>query len=265
MEIRKLFSKISSTAGTAEKSALMNDNINDTIKQIYEDTYNKDRNYGVKKFEMPTKGGWDTIDKNYKKFHNMLEKLNSREVTGNDAIALVEKTIGSFCIGDQEILKAILQRKLTIGLSKASFDKLIGEEATKEFTVTLAYLLDKVKGVNPIDGTFFASRKCDGCVDGDTLVEFENGEKYPIKDIVDHKIQGKVKSFDEFTGKIVYRDIIDWMHNIKDIDNTQKDWFEIQLENGKVLKITANDKVYVKNKGWTRVDQLTENDEILTE
>ena len=39
----------------------------------------------------------------------------------------------------------------------------------------------------------------------------------------------------------------------------------IQLENGKVLKITANDTVYVKNKGWTRVDQLTENDEILTE
>ena len=34
MEIRKLFSMISSTAGTAEKSALMNDNINDTIKQI---------------------------------------------------------------------------------------------------------------------------------------------------------------------------------------------------------------------------------------
>ncbi|MGN1394882.1 MAG: hypothetical protein ACI4V7_12775 [Succinivibrionaceae bacterium] len=93
----------------------------------------------------------------------MLEKLNSREVTGNDAIALVEKTIGSFCIADQEILKAILQRKLTIGLSKASFDKLIGEEATKEFTVTLAHLLDKVKGVNPIDGTWYASRKMDGC------------------------------------------------------------------------------------------------------
>ena len=163
MEIRKLFSMISSTAGTAEKSALMNDNINDTIKQIYEDTYNKDRNYGVKKFEMPIKGGCDTIDKNYNKFHDMLDKLNAREVTGNDAIALVEKTIGSFVKADQEILKAILQRKLTIGLSKASFDKLIGEEATKEFTVTLAHLLDKVKGVNPIDGTFFASRKCDGC------------------------------------------------------------------------------------------------------
>ena len=85
----------------------------------------------------------------------------------NDAIAAVlpqfEKTIGGFVKADQEILKAILQRKLTIGLSKASFDKLIGEEATKEFTVTLAHLLDKVKGVNPIDGTFFASRKCDGC------------------------------------------------------------------------------------------------------
>lgn len=163
MEIRKLFSKISSTAGTAEKSAIMNDNINDTIKQIYEDTYNKDRNYGVKKFEMPTKGGFDTIDKNYNKFHDMLDKLNAREVTGNDAIALVEKTIGGFVKADHEILKVILQRKLTIGLSKASFDKLIGEEATKEFTVTLAHLLDKVKGVNPIDGTFFASRKCDGC------------------------------------------------------------------------------------------------------
>ena len=162
MEIRKLFSMISSTAGTAEKSAIMNDNLNDTIKQIYEDTYNKDRNYGVKKFEMPTKGGFDTIDKNYNKFHDMLDKLNAREVTGNDAIALVEKTIGGFVKADHEILKAILQRKLTIGLSKASFDKLIGEEATKEFTVTLAHLLDKVKGVNPIDGTWYASRKMDG-------------------------------------------------------------------------------------------------------
>ena len=66
----------------------------DPPNAIYEDTYNKDRNYGVKKFEMPTKGGFDTIDKNYNKFHDMLDKLNAREVTGNDAIALVEKTIG---------------------------------------------------------------------------------------------------------------------------------------------------------------------------
>ena len=41
MEIHELFAKISSTAGTAEKSALMNDNINDTIKQIYEEFYGK--------------------------------------------------------------------------------------------------------------------------------------------------------------------------------------------------------------------------------
>ena len=109
MEIRELFSKISSTAGTAEKSVIMNNNINDTIKQIYEDTYNKDRNYGVKKFEMPTKGGFDTIDKNYNKFHDMLEKLNAREVTGNDAIALVEKTIGGFVKADHEILKAMMK------------------------------------------------------------------------------------------------------------------------------------------------------------
>jgi len=75
---------------------------------------------------------------------------------------LLSSTIQEFIPEDQEVLASIVDRNLKIGLSADSFNKLLGKAAPKKFEVTLAYNLDKVKGVNPIDGTFFASRKCDG-------------------------------------------------------------------------------------------------------
>ena len=60
------------------------------------------------------------------------------------------------------VLARILDRNLKIGLSRDTFAKLAGAEAPKKFEVTLAVNLDNAKGVNPLDGTFYASRKCDG-------------------------------------------------------------------------------------------------------
>ncbi len=262
MKISELFETIRTTSGAADKSAVMQENLNDTVKQIFEDTYS-DRKYFVKKFDMPTAFGTKTLEKNYSEFHKMLDVLASRTITGNDAIALVEGKIGEFVEEDAEILARIMDRNLKIGLSKDSFNKIIGEAAPKKFEVTLAVNLDKAKGVNPLDGTWWASRKCDGCVSGDTLVEFENGIKLPIETVVANRMKGKVKSYDETTGKIVYCDIEDWMHNVEDVNPSQKQWYQIELANGKILKITGNDSLYVKGKGWIKVENLSENDEII--
>lgn len=161
MKISELFETIRTTSGAADKSAVMQENLNDTVKQIFEDTYSN-RKYFVKKFDMPTAFGTKTIEKNYSEFHKMLDILASRTITGNDAIALVEGKISEFVEEDAEILARIMDRNLKIGLSKDSFNKILGEAAPKKFEVTLAVNLDKAKGVNPLDGTYYASRKCDG-------------------------------------------------------------------------------------------------------
>ncbi|NUL20109.1 hypothetical protein HUN27_25075, partial [Agrobacterium tumefaciens] len=123
------------------------------------------RKYGVHKFKI-----FDTkpmirkrIELDYKDFHALLDKLANRELTGNDAVYAVGSMIGTFEHSDWPILTAILNKKLTIGLSKTTFEKLTGTSTqAADFAVTLACLLEKVKDVNPIDGTWYASRKCDG-------------------------------------------------------------------------------------------------------
>ena len=263
MKVSQLFETIRKTAGASEKMSLMKENISDVVKQIFADTYDKSRMYYVKKFDMPTTSGDLTIEDNYDAFHSVLEDLANRTITGNDAISLVENQIADYVEEDQPILASILDRNLKIGLSADSFNKLLGKKAPEKFEVTLAYNLDKVKGVNPIDGTYYASRKCDGCVSGDTIVEFENGIKMPISEVVKNRMKGKIKSFDENTKTIVYNEIEDWMHNVSDINPSQKQWYEIELEDGKKLKITGNDSLYVEGKGWINVEKLAENDKII--
>ena len=263
MKVADLFNKISKTAGAVDKAALLKPEISNLIKQIYEDTYDNSRKYFVKKFDMPNKFGKKTIENDYSEFHDVLNILANREITGNDAIELVENKISEFIEKDAEILARILDRNLKIGISFDSFNKLLGKNAKKKFEVTLAYNLDKVKGVNPIDGTYYASRKCDGCVSGDTIVEFENGIKMPISEVVKNRMKGKIKSYDERTKTIVYNEIEDWMYNVSDINPSQKQWYEIELEDGKKLKITGNDSLYVEGKGWVNVEKLAENDKII--
>ena len=129
----------------------------------------------------------------------------------------------------------------------------------QKYPCALANVLEKAKNVDVLDGNWFISRKLDGCVDYCSNVEFDDGRVLPIGEVVRNKISGKVKSFDG--QNIVYKDIEDWMEGLEDI-NPDKDWYEIETEDGKILKITGNDKVMTKN-GWKCVCDLTKYDEIL--
>lgn len=159
MKVREVFELIKNTPGSNDKKTILNQYMSPTIKQIFEDAYS-DQMYYVKKYNVTSSGSL-TIDENYDMFHAILVKLSTREITGNLAIALVETIINSFVAEDQWILNAIMERNLKIGLSLDNFDKVAGN--TKKFEVALAHNLDKVKNVDPCDGTYFASRKLDGC------------------------------------------------------------------------------------------------------
>lgn len=162
MKIYELFAKISKTSGSVEKSALLSANMSDVVKAVFNDTYDNLRKYYVKKFNMPTKYGVYTIETDYALFHALLDRLAERQVTGNAAIEQVELTLATFTEKDAEVLARVLDRNLKIGLSRETFAKLAGNAAPTKFQVTLAVNLDSAKGVNPLDGTYYASRKCDG-------------------------------------------------------------------------------------------------------
>lgn len=160
MKIVELFEAIKNESSTLGKKQLINDNLSEVLKQIFIDTYDTQRKYYIKNIPELTKCGDLTIDDEYDTFHSTLMKLHYRDVTGNDAIKFLTKTLEHYTKEDQEILINIVQRNLKIGVSIDNFNSVC--QVLKTFDVALAENLEKVKNVDPIDGTYLASQKLDG-------------------------------------------------------------------------------------------------------
>lgn len=181
MKITELFNSIKNESSTLGKKQLIKDNLSNVLKQIFIDTYDKNKKYYIKNIPELTKYGDLTIDDEYDTFHSTLMKLHYRDVTGNDAVEFLTKTLEHYTKDDQEILINIVQRNLKVGVSIENFNAVCPVVST--FDVALAENLEKAKNVDPIDGTYFASQKLDGCrticfvnkntVDGDCEYEIE--------------------------------------------------------------------------------------------
>lgn len=186
MTIYQTFFNIQTTPGTNDKKATLKDNLNDVIKLIFEDTYGPQKYY-IKKFVPNGNVGHLFIDIDYEVFHYMLMDLASRRVTGDAAYKKLQETVALYESYSQEILCRIIDRNLKIGISWDNYLSVIGQKESK-FEVALAMNLDKVKGINPIDGTYYISRKLDGCrcicyvskVFSDTWVEFKSRQNKTI-------------------------------------------------------------------------------------
>jgi DNA ligase-1 len=159
MRIREILEDIKNASSTLDKKQILKDNMNDTLQMIFEDTYS-DNKYHVKKYNIDECGDL-TLDENYESFRSMLKLLSERTVTGKVAIALVENTIGMYELEDQWVLNCIMEKNLRVGISKDNYNSIMGNKIDK-FEVALAYNLEKVNGVDVLDGTYLASRKCDG-------------------------------------------------------------------------------------------------------
>lgn len=158
--ICEIFNRIQTTSGTNKKKDILKENLNDTIKMIFEDTYGPQK-YFIKTFEPSGDVGHLSIDIDYDTFHKILMVLANREITGNDAYKMLMNTVALYDAWSQDILCRIIDRNLKIGISIDNYLAIVGGKEEK-FEVALAESLSKAKGVNPIDGTYFVSRKLDG-------------------------------------------------------------------------------------------------------
>lgn len=101
--------------------------------------------------------------------------------------------------------------------------------------------------------------KCDGCLEGNTILDTVEYGRITIAEIVDKKLNCHVKAVNHETNEIVFTKITNFSK--KDSINN---WYKLTLSDGKELYVTGNHKIYLpKLKCYRAVEELTEDDEFL--
>jgi hypothetical protein len=96
----------------------------------------------------------------------------------------------------------------------------------------------------------------DECLHPDTEITLYDESTKKIKDI---EIGDLVKTINEETGLIENKPVVKLHHNL----NKGTQMYEIEMNNGDILKITGNHKVKLIDGSWKKVEDLKEEDEIL--
>jgi intein/homing endonuclease len=97
----------------------------------------------------------------------------------------------------------------------------------------------------------------DECLDGKTKIEMADGTFKPIEDI---KIGESVMTMNEKTGEKESDTVEEVYKNM--INSASEDMYEIETEDGRILRLTGNHKVMLQDGTWKEVKDLTENDEL---
>ena len=103
--------------------------------------------------------------------------------------------------------------------------------------------------------------KLHGCVHMSTIIDtLEHGEM-TIKEIVDNRLDVKIKAYDIDTDEIIYVSIDDW-YFIED----DGEWYDIELEDGIILTITGNNPIWLPElKCYRSVDSLVGGETVLVD
>jgi hypothetical protein len=137
-------------------------------------------------------------------------------------------------------------------ISRESF--LNGSISLTNFYLYILYAMYNNKFMNARDSRVLI---VDECLHPETEITLFDNSKKKIKDI---QIGDVVKTINEENGLIEYKPVIKLHRNL----NKGAQMFEIEMENGDILKITGNHKVKLIDGTWKKVEDLNEDDEILS-
>ena len=109
------------------------------------------------------------------------------------------------------------------------------------------------------DDEVYISCKLHGCVEENTIINTLEYGDLTIKEIVDKKLDCKIKAYDVETNEITYVSIDDYY-----LLKNDGEWYEIELEDGRKIHITGNNPVWLPELNcYRRTDQLKVGDELL--
>lgn len=175
--IADLFKAVRQFPGTANKVTCLKGNRSPLLDAVITAAMDPSVTYGITSKEITAPAAGSEEGEWFGGFKRLLDELAARRLTGNDALRSVEAELARWDADTQELMKQILDRDLKLGVSWKTYRiEVMG--LNDQFEVALAQHLEKVSGVNPVDGTWFASRKCDGCrcvaIVSDEGVEFRS-------------------------------------------------------------------------------------------
>jgi len=96
----------------------------------------------------------------------------------------------------------------------------------------------------------------DECLHPETEITLWDNSTKKIKDI---QVGDLVKTINEQSGEIENKPVVKLHHNL----NKGTQMYEIEMNNGDILRITGNHKVKISDGSWKKVEDLNEDDEIL--
>lgn len=103
------------------------------------------------------------------------------------------------------------------------------------------------------------SEKTHGCISAETIIDTLEHGSLPIKQIVDNKLDVRVKAFNLQTQEVTYEPISNWY-----LLPNHGDWLEVELEDGTKLEVTTNNSIWLPEfKVYRRADELKTGDSIL--
>lgn len=185
---------------------------------------------------------------------------------------LTEKEISSLSVGDAFDMLGDVEicRKYTVKKRNAS-SQLSGSKKTKKVTEEklvegqfrfhqdTSMMYRNLHRIEP-DTLIGISTKIHGCVDKDTIVNTDRGD-FKISDIVNNQLDVNIKALNVETNEIVYVPI-DNYYLLED----DGEWYEIELENGKTIKITGNNPVWLPELHcYRKVEDLIGDEFLLTD
>ena len=134
-------------------------------------------------------------------------------------------------------------------------DKIIENQFRFHYDTTL---IKKCPHVIKPNDLISITEKVHGCVEANTIINTSNGQ-FTIKEIVDKKLPVEIEAFDITTNQKIFVPIDDYYTIPND-----GDWYELELEDGKILKITGNNPVWLPELGCYReVCKLKVGDSVL--
>ena len=264
IKLATFIEEMKATSSTNSKKEILKKHDSFFLRRVLEYVYNPFKQFNVTSDNLRKNS--NLSDNVYSDLFVMLDDLNERRITGHTAIAAVNGFINQYP-EFTEILYDVIDRNIKTRATGSLINKVF-PKTVPVFEVALAQKFrDHVKKVDFESRMWWASRKLDGCLNGDSVIEFDDGKKLKIKEVVEQRIPGKIKSYNVKTNKIEYKKILDWMKNLSDINHTDiVDWYDIVLENGKILRLTGNHRVWLPMlRCWRRVDELEITDSLLFE
>lgn len=103
----------------------------------------------------------------------------------------------------------------------------------------------------------FGMINVDECFHGDTIINTPDG----AKKIKDFKPGDRIYSTNEITGEVIEDEVVKLHENL--LKSYSEKMYELEFDNGRIVKVTGNHEFMTSNRGWVRADELTDDDDII--